>query len=125
MAQKRYGLEAKKLLDVLSRKTVEYHPDCVTELQGVPAALILGNLLYWSDKQGDPGGWFRKSAEEMERETTVPERRQVFIRAMFATIGIIDWDRRGLPATGHYKVNHERIADLLHEQGKLATGGLT
>jgi len=107
-----YSPETRALLDVLSRRTIAYHPDLALALGSVPAAVILSQLLYWHGKQADPDGWIKKTAVELEEETGVTERQQETTRPAMIEAGLVEFQRRGVPAMPFYRVNHNKIIEL-------------
>lgn len=115
MASKHYSPETRKLLDALSRRTVAYHPDLATALGSIPAAIILGQLLYWHGKQADKDGWIMKTAKELEAETAVTERQQENVRQILVSAGAVKFERRHTPAMPFYKIDHDRIVELYIE----------
>jgi len=115
MASKAYSPETRRLLDALSRRTVAYHPDLATALGSIPAAIILGQLLYWHGKQADPDGWIMKTAKELEAETAVTERQQENVRQILVSAGAVQFERRATPAMPFYRINHDRIIELYIE----------
>ena len=115
MTSKHYSPETRKLLDALSRRTVAYHPDLATALGSIPAAIILGQLLYWHGKQADPDGWIMKTAKELEAETAVTERQQENVRQILVSAGAVQFERRSTPAMPFYRINHDRIIELYIE----------
>lgn len=113
-----YSQETRALLDALSRRTIAYHPDLATSLGSIPAAVILGQLLYWHGKQADAGGWIVKTARDLEAETAVTERQQETVRALLISVGAVEFERRGIPAMPFWRVNHDKIIALyLHKKG--------
>lgn len=112
MAQKGYSPETRKLLDVMSRRTIAFYPDLAITLDSIPAAIMLGQLLYWHGKQADPDGWIRKSAAEMEQETAISIRQQESARPILINVKAVEYERRGVPPIGHYKINHDNIIEL-------------
>jgi len=107
-----YSRETRALLDVLSRRTIAYHPDLALALGSVPAAVILSQLLYWHGKQADPDGWIKKTAAELEEETGVTERQQEVTRPALVESGLVEFQRRGIPAMPFYRVKHDKIIAL-------------
>lgn len=112
MAQKGYSPETRKLLDAMSRRTIAFYPDLAITLDSIPAAIMLGQLLYWHGKQADPDGWIRKSAAEMEQETAISIRQQESARPILISAKAVEYERRGVPPIGHYKINHDNIIEL-------------
>jgi hypothetical protein len=78
----------------------------------VPAAVILSQLLYWHGKQADPDGWIKKTASELEEETGVTERQQEVTRPALVESGLVEFQRRGIPAMPFYRVKHDKIIAL-------------
>lgn len=115
MASKGYSPETRAIFDAMSRRMVAFYPALAVALDSIPAAIMLGQLLYWHGKQKDPDGWIRKSAAEMEEETAVTARQQEYARPVLTEKGLIQYERRGVPAMGHYKIDHDKIIDLLIE----------
>lgn len=116
MSAKGYSPETRRLLDALSRRTVAYHPDLATALGSIPAAIILGQLLYWHGKQADKDGWIMKTAKELEDETAVTERQQENVRQILVSSGAVEFERRATPAMPFYRINHDRIIELYIEK---------
>lgn len=107
-----YSPETRALLDALSRQTIAYHPDLAATLGSIPAAVILGQLLYWHGKQADPDGWIMKTAKDFEAETAITERQQETVRAILVGVGAVKFERRGIPAMPFYKIDHDKIISL-------------
>ena len=107
-----YSRETRALLDAMSRRTIAYHPDLAAALGSIPAAVILGQLLYWHGKQSDPNGWIMKTAKELEAETAVTERQQELVREILIGVGAVKFERRGIPAMPFYKIDHDQIVAL-------------
>lgn len=70
---------------------------------------MLSQCLYWS--QRSEGGWFYKSCAEWECETGLTRAEQETVRRELCKLDFFEEDRRGMPATMHYRVD----IDLLEE----------
>lgn len=115
MASKHYSPESRALLSAMSTRMIAYYPALALALDSVPAAIMLGQLLYWHGKQADPDGWIKKSAAEMEEETAITTRQQELARPILVEKGAIEYERKGVPPVGHYKINHDKIIALFLE----------
>lgn len=79
---------------------------------GVYEALLLQQLAYWSDKGEDPD-WIYKTREELRDETTMNRYQQEQARATLRKLGVIEEERRGLPARMYYRVIWTQVFELL------------
>src|SRR4051794_40703256 len=77
-------------------------------LGGINEALLFQQLAYWSDKGDDPD-WIYKSQVELEAETTLSEYQQLQARKRLKNLGVIEDQRRGVPARLYYRVNWEAV----------------
>jgi len=66
---------------------------------------------YWSKRTSDENGWFYKTVVEWEEETGLTRSEQETARKHLKDI--LDVELRGVPATLYYRVNKEKILDLL------------
>lgn len=119
MARQNYSRDSRRLLAAMSSRMVSFYPALALALDSIPAAIMLGQLLYWHGKQADPDGWIRKSAAEMEDETAVTIRQQESARAILIEAGAIEYERRGVPPIGHYKINHDNIIRMFVDDRQL------
>jgi hypothetical protein len=83
-------------------------------LGGINEALLFQQLAYWSDKGDDPE-WIYKSQTELEAETTLSEYQQLQARKKLKALGVIEDERRGVPARLYYRINWEAVFRLLEE----------
>lgn len=90
---------------------------CLAELSGsVAAGLMLSQALYWSKRTNDADGWFWKTAEDWQEETTLTRREQETARKSLREIdGGNVWfeERRGVPAKLFFRVDTERLMEIL------------
>ncbi len=82
------------------------------------AALLLNQMLYWTDITTDPDGWFYKSYSEWEKElglSAYQVRRRV--EGLLKPVGVEVKKRKGrLPSpTLHYRVQVEKLTAALRE----------
>jgi hypothetical protein len=80
------------------------------------AALLLSQAIYWL-KHGTEieaqGGWFSKTAEQWEIETGLSRREVDTARRRLREIGLLEEKKIGLPAMPYYRINVERLGELL------------
>lgn len=77
------------------------------------AALLLSQILYWSDRTTDPDGWFYKTAEEWHAELGMSTYQVKRAAAALATLGISTKLRKVLGAPRmHYRVDMPQFTDL-------------
>lgn len=80
----------------------------------VNAALFLSQAHYWSQRlPDDREGWFYKSRDEWEEETTLSRYEQEGARKHLVKAGILEEKREGLPARLWFRVNHEVLAEKI------------
>lgn len=80
---------------------------------GVTGALMLSQAVYWARRSDDKDGWFFKSQAEWEEETGLKRTEQETARKRLVQLGVMEEDRRGIPAKLFYRVNfHELEAGL-------------
>lgn len=80
--------------------------------RSLDAALLLSQILYWSDR-ADPDGWFYKSYADWEYETTLGEYEVRKAINLFKTNGLVTTKIQkvnGNP-TLHYKFHGDRFSD--------------
>ena len=99
---------------LLSDRPIAFHPAMARLLGGINEALLFQQLAYWSDKGTDPE-WIYKSQVELEAETTLSEYQQLQARKKLKALGVIEDDRRGVPARLYYRVQWEAVFRLFEE----------
>jgi hypothetical protein len=85
-------------------KAIAFYPE-IAKIVGVEAALLFQQILYWAPKSKRPDGYFYKSSDEFQEETTLTEKKQRLCRTILV-------DKRWISAkkmmangrmTWHYK----------------------
>ncbi|MCE8050090.1 hypothetical protein HOP61_02105 [Halomonas daqingensis] len=110
------------LLPALLGRTVAYHA-AFTHLPGVTVtgAVFLSQAFFWTRTPTvqKRDGWFYKSQvgdeDSWESETGLSPKQQVNARRSLSAIGVLEEDRRGVPARTWYRINCDRLAQLLAE----------
>jgi len=101
------------VLTLLADRTIAYHPTLAKALKSAKAAILLGQLLYWSQRTKDSDGWFYKTGKDMYDETGLSREEQENARKSLTKAGVIEEKRRGVPAKMYFRVDADRLYDLL------------
>lgn len=101
------------LWEILQRP-IAFHPAFVRISGSIKAGLLLSQAFYWQNRTTDPAGWFFKTQEEWERETCLTRREQETAREHLRTAGLLEEERRGIPARLYYRINIERFKTALN-----------
>ncbi len=80
---------------------------------GLAAGVYVRQLVFWDGKGMDPEGWIYKSEDEMEAEIGLGRHAQRKARAALEKHDVLETQRRGLPCRLFYRVNLEKLAELL------------
>lgn len=91
---------------VLSDRPIAFHPELARAFGGINEALFFQQIAYWSDKGTDPD-WIYKSQVELEHETCLSAYQQKQARDRLKRLGVLEDDRRGVPARLYYRINWE------------------
>lgn len=98
------------LTDILSDRVIAFHPRLARVLGGIPEAIFLQQLMFWSRQSSD--GWVNRTQEQLEDETTLSSDVQQRVRESLVARGVILEERR----RGNrlwYRPNVELIIGLL------------
>lgn len=96
---------------LLSDRPIAFHPVMARLLGGINEALLFQQLAYWSDKGADPD-WIYKGQAELEAETTLSDYQQLQARKKLKALGVIEEERRGVPARLYYRIHWEAVFAL-------------
>ncbi len=97
---------------LLSDRPIAFHPMLARLFGGINEALLFQQLAYWSGKGHDPD-WIYKTQAELEEETTLSRYQQEQARAKLRRLGILEEQRRGVPAKLYYRVVWEAVFRVL------------
>ncbi|MDQ7728730.1 hypothetical protein [Halomonas sp. SpR8] len=113
------------VIESIVGRLIAYYPD-FTLLPGisVTGAVFLSQAFYWSDNitAKSRGGWFYKKQrgeDSWESETGLSPKQQANARKSLAKLGILKEERIGVPAIVWYRVDCERLLELLVEHVEL------
>ena len=89
----------------------------IATLYGLDEAVILGELAsehkYWQKNGGLKDGYFYSTIENIQKNTTILEKRQRLALNSLKEQGIIDIKRMDIPAKRYIKINTEKLLSLL------------
>ena len=111
--------EKKAMIKLLGSATA-YYPIFSRILGDVCAGVLVSRIFYWMDKSEDPDGWVYKKMEEMEEETGLTRSNQQTARKKAKELGVLEELLRGVPATMHYRVDLDRLFELIEENIRYA-----
>jgi hypothetical protein len=97
---------------LLSDRPIAFHPSLARAFGGINEALFFQQIAYWSDKGTDPE-WIYKSQVELEAETCLSSYQQKQSRDRLKRLGVLEDDRRGVPARLYYRINWDATFRLL------------
>jgi hypothetical protein len=107
---------AKKYFDALDNildKPIAFNPSFKKVTGSTNAALLLSQAFYWTKRATLPDGWFWKTREEWMEETGLTEAELDGAREKCRAVGVLEEKLKGVPATLHYRVNKQRVYELL------------
>ncbi|MBN8411445.1 hypothetical protein [Halomonas litopenaei] len=103
-------------------RLIAYYPD-FTLLTGlsVTGAVFLSQAFYWADndKAKEREGWFYKKQrgeDSWEYETGLSPKQQANARKFLVELGILEEERKDVPAKVWYRINCENLLKLLVEK---------
>jgi len=102
------------ILDILGTRPILFNPDLARVLDSVIAGLFLSQLLFWWEKGRNP--WrFYKTVKELENEIVLTKHQQLSAQKICIEKGVLEVVYKGIPPKRNFKINIERIIDLLEE----------
>lgn len=81
----------------------------VTVTGSINAALLLSQIVYWSQRTSDPDGWFYKTQADWRDETGLTRRELDTARKALRELGLIAEELRGLPAVVHFQLQEKAL----------------
>lgn len=111
-----------RVSDVLldAGRPIAYHPGLARALGSIPAALMLAQLIYWSDKSNGryEDGWVWKIERDWDEELAFTPDVVKAARSTLVGLRLVEHRRRGLPAKPYYRVDFDALdrwwADTFH-----------
>lgn len=93
-------------------RVVQFYPALRPLLGSASAVLFFGQALYWSDKTDNDSGWFWKTEEQWEEETSLSRREQETARRLLRQAGVLLEEFRGIPRKLWFRLDLERFEQL-------------
>ncbi|HDT5219266.1 TPA: hypothetical protein RCG95_002018 [Enterobacter roggenkampii] len=90
---------------------------------GITGALLLSQIVYWQNRM--EGQWFYKTQTDLEEETGLTRYEQEGARKKLVSCGVLEEAKRGIPAKLYFRVNQERLEELLVGENQHAGMGKT
>ena len=90
---------------------------------GITGALLLSQIVYWQNRM--EGQWFYKTQTDLEEETGLTRYEQEGARKKLVSCGVLEEAKRGIPAKLYFRVNQERLEELLIGENQHAGVGKT
>lgn len=104
---------------------IAFHRRLVDVTANVKAALLLSQSIYWTRHGRDiaaNAGWFWKTAEQWERETSLSVKEQTTARDLLRHLSLVEESRMGIPARVHFRLSLETLRAQLSAQLVLCQG---
>ena len=117
MRSAKVALSQSGLLSALQRP-IAFHKVFAQISGSVTAGLFLSQLFYWHDKGSDPDGWIYKTYADWTEETTMSRKELDTARRKLRALGVLEESLHNVPATVHYRINFDRLIELLNEHAK-------
>jgi len=108
-------LGVKELLPHLFKRPIAFHRILAEVSGSVNGGVFLSQAMYWSNITKSPEGWFYKTAEDWQGETFLSRREQETVRVALKKLGILEEQRKGIPAKLYFRVDMEVLAERLQK----------
>lgn len=102
-----------ELIRLMNEKPIAFNKHYVFLGCGINGAVMLSQLVYWSDKSKDRNGWIYKTSKDWTEETGLTRREQDTARKNLRELGFIEEHKHGIPCKTHYRVNKEALYNAL------------
>lgn len=122
-------IQVRQVFALLGRGCVAFYPRLADLTGSVTTTLLLGQCLYWTRsvlrQQPERDGWFWKTAAEWQRETGLSRREQDSARRRLRALGLLDEERRGMPAKRWFRLDIAALGQQLGRSPGAGCGGRT
>lgn len=93
------------------------------------AAVLLSQLVYWSQTEiaKENEGWFYLTTNRVHEDLGMSSDVQQRVRKMLVERGILEFQRRGLPARNYYRLHFDVIVQMVAQEfyeGPIKTGDM-
>lgn len=100
-------------LPQLLERPIAYHRIFAHVCGDPVAAIFLSQAFFWSPRTKDEEGWFYKTQAQWFDETGLTRRHQETARKKLVALGILKEVRRGIPAQLYFRLDLQRLAELI------------
>ena len=100
------------IIELLETKPIAFNPLLAKVSKSACAGLFMSQLLYWYGK-GIKKDWVYKTIEEMTEETQLTRREQDTSIKKWKVLGVLNIKLMGIPAKRHFKIDIDKLIDLL------------
>ena len=105
----------KDALAAILGSPIAYYAVFAKALGCVEAGVFTSQMFYWYGKGHDPEGWIYKTQDDIANETGLTRRNQEMARRKMREAGVLEEDKRGVPAKLYYRLNMERLVEVVQE----------
>ena len=99
----------KIVAEMIGAQLRAYNTDLTRMLKSVTASVFLNQLLYWSSRTGDVGGWIYKTSEDFEAEIGLTRHQQLSAQSLLEELGIITVVLKPVDNGRPSQVRHYRV----------------
>ncbi len=115
-------LNLNRLKALVDGDYITYYPSLTPICGGYKAAAMLSVALAWTrnwlNKHPEREGWFWKTRTEWQHETGLSRCEQENARKALAAHGLLHETRRGMPARMHFRIDLDRLGQLLAQSAQ-------
>ncbi len=104
-----------ELIELLGEKPIAFNPMLARIAGNAISGLFLSQMLYWKGKGRDTE-WVYKTIREFEEETCLTRNEQDRAKDAWKELGVLEVVLRGMPRKRYFKINEERLAEVLRAQ---------
>lgn len=109
-----------KLTQMLASRNYIILNKPIAKILGINASIMLGELCseyeYWKSTDQLDEEYFYSTAQNIREHTTLTRKSQDSAIGKLKEYGIIETKLMGLPAKRYFKINQEKIGELLYMQ---------
>jgi hypothetical protein len=107
-------------------RTVAYRPEFAHITGMVTAGLLLSQFWYWSEcpTTEKREGWFYMTMDQISEQTGMIREEQETARKRLKAIGVLQEERRGNPGRMWFRVDEDRLYELLRGYAELVKAGI-
>lgn len=98
---------------VLGSRIIAFYAILARVTGSVAGGVMLSQMAYWADRTTDADGWFWHTRSEWQAETTLSRHQQESVRRRLRKLGVLEEERRGVPARLFYRLDFDRLAELV------------